>query len=130
MALDTADKFAIQELIHRYCHIADYGPPEAMRELFTADGVFEAPARGFNFRGVDALIEFFHSRRDAPSVGRHIISNTVIEGGGNEAQAISYLVVVSAEGSPRSIPLFGRYKDRLLRTANGWRFTHRLVDME
>ena len=24
MALDLANRFAIQELLHRYCHIADY----------------------------------------------------------------------------------------------------------
>lgn len=129
MALDVNDRLAIQELINRYCHIADYGPADAMREMFTDDGVFEAPARGHEFRGIDAFLAFLRSRSDAPPVGFHVTSNTVIEGGGNEAKAVSYLQIVSAGESPRTIVMFGRYFDTLVRTPAGWRFRHRRVEL-
>jgi SnoaL-like domain len=130
MALDIADQLAITDLVHRYCHTADHGPWQAMRDFFTTDGVFEVPARGFDFRGMDALMAFFESRSSGPSVGRHVTSNLVIEGGGNEARAMSYLQILSAEGSPRAILMFGRYQDKLRRTPEGWRFSHRRVEME
>jgi hypothetical protein len=130
MALDIADKLAITELVNRYCHVADYGPWQTMRDFFTEDCAFEAPARGFNFQGIDALMAFFESRSGVPSVGRHVISNLIIDGGGNAARATSYIQVLSPEGSPRSIKMFGRYQDEFRRTPGGWRFRRRFIEME
>ena len=54
MALDIPDRLAIQELLERYCHNADYNPPERMREMFASDGIFEVPAMELRFEGVDS----------------------------------------------------------------------------
>ena len=127
MALDLANRFAIQELLHRYCHIADYDAPEAMREVFTADAVFEVPTMNIRFEGIDNIIAFFRHSRAGFGGARHIISNVVIEGDGSAAASTAYLQVVNVDGDPKSIVSFGRYTDRLQHTPQGWRFTHRLV---
>ena len=128
MALDLNDKTAILELLNRYCHNADYNPPERMRELFTADGVFEVPAMGLRFEGIDAIVAFFTSSREASASARHIISNVVIDGSGDRATSSAYLQVLADRDGTMSMVAFGRYMDELTRGADGrWRLAHRSV---
>ena len=97
MALDIPDRLAIQELLERYCHNADYNPPERMREMFASDGIFEVPAMELRFEGVDSIIAFFKLSRENNSSARHVISNIVIEGDGDRAKSSSYLQVLSVK---------------------------------
>lgn len=130
MALELQDRMAIQELLNRYCHNADYHPPERMRELFTQDAGWEVPAMGLRFAGLEAIIAFFHSSRegDAGPSARHVISNVVIEGAGDKATSCAYLQVLSEHDARMQVVAFGRYFDELRRGADGaWRFAHRRV---
>jgi hypothetical protein len=126
MALDLHDKFAIEELLNRYCHNADYNPPQRMRELFTADGVFEVPAMNLRFEGIDSIVAFFTQTREANAAARHVISNIVVQGDADQATSTAYLQVISV-GEITSIVAFGRYMDELQRTPQGWRLKHRTV---
>ena len=57
---------------------------------------------------------------------RHHISNPLIEVAGDDATARSYFAVHANAGPDHS----GTYDDRLVRTANGWRFAHRRVRVD
>jgi 3-phenylpropionate/cinnamic acid dioxygenase small subunit len=127
MSLEVADKYAINELLNTYCHNADYHPPERMREMFTADGIFEVPAMDLRFEGIDQIIAFFTSSRQANATARHIISNVVIEGSGERATSSAYLQVVGTRDDITTTVAFGRYLDELRRTPAGWRLQHRRV---
>lgn len=127
MSLDVRDVAAIQNLLNQYCHNADYNPPERMREVFLADAVFEVPAMGVRAEGVDEIIAFFKASRESNANARHVISNSVIEGDGDEARANSYLQVIDLRGELPQIVAFGRYRDVLRRSADGWRFALRSV---
>ena len=127
MALSIEDSHAIAQLLHRYCHNADYNPPEAMRAIFTADAVFGIGAMNVRCEGLEAILAFFTNTRGAMPPSQHVINNLVIEGDGDAAQSCSYLQLVSTiEGAPR-ITMTGRYMDTLRRTADGWRLAQRMV---
>ena len=129
MPLDMHAKAAITELLHRYCHNADYNPPERMRELFTPDGIFEIPAMELHFEGIDAIVAFFTASRAASTSGaRHVISNVLIEGDADRATSSAYLQVLGDRDGVMGLVAFGRYLDKLQRGSDGnWRFTHRHV---
>jgi ketosteroid isomerase-like protein len=127
MPLDATDTLAIQDLLNRYCYNADYNPPEAMREVFTPDALWEVPAMGLRCEGIEAIIAFFSGSRSANSGARHVISNILVEGEGDRARASAYLQVVAIDNGQHTILSFGRYQDELVRTAAGWRFSHRCV---
>lgn len=127
MPLDVADKFAIHELLNAYCHNADYNPPARMRNLFTDDGIFEVPAMNLRFEGIDNIIAFFTSSREANATARHVISNVVIEGSLDSATSSAYLQVIATRDDITTTVAFGRYLDELQRTPAGWRLKHRRV---
>jgi len=127
MSLDITERLAIENLLNRYCHCADYDPPESMRELFTADAVFEIPAMNIRCEGIDNIIAFFRSSREVNAGARHVISNVLIEGEGHAANSSAYLQVIQTQGEGNSIAAVGRYVDLLHRDAGGWRLKHRTV---
>lgn len=129
MALDIQDRLAIQELLERYCHKADYYPPERMRDMFAADGIFEVPAMELRFEGIESIIAFFKLSRENNSSTRHVISNIVIEGDGDQAKSSAYLQVLSVKDGLVTPLGFGRYMDQLRRYPEGWRLQHRTVAM-
>ncbi len=129
MALDIQHRLAIQELLERYCHNADYNPPERMRDMFAADGIFEVPAMELRFEGIESIIAFFKLSRESNSSMRHVISNIVIEGDADQAKSAAYLQVISVKDGVITPLGFGRYMDQLRHYPEGWRLQHRLVVM-
>ena len=127
MALDIADRLAIETLVNLYCHHADYNPPESMRGVFLPDAVWEVPAMDLRCEGIEAIVAFFTQSRAGFGSARHVTSNLVIEGDGDQATASCYLQVIKVDEDPKQIVSFGRYQDELVRTPDGWRFRHRRV---
>ena len=128
MTLEPLEKLAINELLVRYSHNADFEPPESMRDLFTRDAVFDVPAMGLSFTGVDAIIAFFHSARETKPGVRHVISNIVVEGARDSATSCAYLQILEQNEGRWQCVGFGRYQDKLSRGSDGrWRFAHRHI---
>lgn len=127
MALNLEDCHAIEQLLHRYCHNADYSLPEAMRAIFTEDAVFELGAMNVRCEGFEAILAFFQNARGSMPPAQHVINNLVLEGDGDSAQSSCYIqVITTVDGEPR-IMMTGRYIDTLQRTADGWRLARRIV---
>ena len=57
---------------------------------------------------------------------RHHTTDSLIEVSGNTATARSYFSVWSNHGPDHA----GTYSDQLVRTGEGWRFSHRLVRID
>lgn len=129
MALDLADRLAIEDLVNLYCHNADYNPPESMRDVFIPEAVWEVPAMDLRCEGIDAIVAFFTQSRAGFGSARHVISNLIVQGDGDHATASCYLQVIKVDEDPKQIVSFGRYQDEFVRTAAGWRLRHRLIVM-
>ena len=119
----------IRDTITRYAHHVDGGRFDELVELFAPDGVLEVegvPAH----RGRDAIRAFVTGTgRDlatdtgAPRI-RHHVGNLLIElEGPDRARTRCYFLAVTDRG----VDHWGRYRDRLVRAGEGWRFAHRQV---
>ena len=69
---------------------------------------------------------------------RHLCTNVVVDVEGDEATSLCYLVNyrhdsstgVAESPAPAGLPKYvGEYRDRFVRTADGWRFAERQFDM-
>lgn len=122
----AADRDAIRQLLATYTYNGDRGRLAELAACFAEDGVIEYP--GTRAEGPEAIRTALSSglRDPALSFVRHHITNPWIEVDGDAATARSYCAVYSDIG----LDHHGTYNDKLIRTAAGWRFAHRLVRVD
>lgn len=120
------DRDAIRHLLATYTYNGDRGRVDALAACFAEDGVLEFTGKAPC--GPAAIAEALSSgtRNTALTFVRHHITNPLIEVDGDNATARSYFAVTSDNGPDHS----GTYSDRLVRTAQGWRFAHRTVRID
>lgn len=129
---------ACERLIVEYCRLVDFGEAGRIAELFTEAGRWE---------GVDLLLQgqneirgWFERREGvARRVSRHVCTNVAVDVVAEDrAESLCYLINYRqdrAEGDeslpvPGDIPKYvGELRDTFARTAEGWRFSARKVDV-
>jgi ketosteroid isomerase-like protein len=126
-----------ERLIKRYVNLNDAQDWAAVAALYTEDAVFRRPSGGEPIVGREAILAGFLAR--PPRVQRHVIANVVVEvEDADHARAFCAIVLYmgdAAEGGglpvqdPKS-PLIGTFTDRLVRTAEGWRFAERVGSLD
>ncbi|HEY8490179.1 MAG TPA: nuclear transport factor 2 family protein [Dehalococcoidia bacterium] len=121
------DVLAIRELTARYNHAIDEGRAEDWAATFVEDGVFE-PSAGGRFEGRAALVEFARGFSSRFKV-RHCTTDAVVEVDGDRATQTCYLILLDRADGVK-IRASGVYHDTLTRTPDGWRFTHRRVEID
>ena len=131
MGLSLEDKWAIQDLVNRYCHYADYGEWEKLRALHTEDVVTNVVGLDVAFRGPDEqVLDAQQSFEHTGGKNRHYNHNLIIdETSGDEAWARYYVQQLAAQDTPGATVLGVtlRAEDRVVRTAAGWRIAERRV---
>lgn len=117
---------AIRDLLARYTYNGDRGRVADLAACFTENGVLDFP--GASPVGPEEIASALSSGTRNPQLTlvRHHITNPLIDINGDEASARSYFAVHSNTGPDHS----GTYDDRLVRTADGWRFTYRRVRID
>jgi uncharacterized protein (TIGR02246 family) len=119
----------IADLVTRYAVLNDDGDFEGMAALFADDARFIRPSGGDPIVGRDAILASYQGR--PPRISRHLITNIVVDlASESEAACRSTIVLYTAE--PGALPadankpaLLGGFRDRLVKTADGWRFAER-----
>lgn len=124
------DEFAIQQTINRYSVAASQGDWDTVIATFTPGGVWEVPVHNVRFVGPkeirSGLIRFsspmdYIVQLNSPSVitldGDTATAECVIREGGK------------LTGADAALEIMGLYKDRLVRTPQGWRFTLRRFEL-
>jgi uncharacterized protein (TIGR02246 family) len=125
MGLTIDDQLAIQQLAARYNHAIDSGDSAAFAGSFVDDGVLHAG--DLLVEGHSALEQFgqtFHTSVRAP---RHVATNLVIDGHGDEARLQAYVQMYALLGEPprQQITASGKYDDTLVKVDGNWRFVRR-----
>ncbi|MGC1268979.1 MAG: nuclear transport factor 2 family protein [Croceibacterium sp.] len=124
-------------LINLYANGNDAGDWDAVAALYTKDGLMRRPSGGDPVVGRAAILAGFKAR--PPRTQRHVVANTVVDVlGPDEATAFSAIILyqgdVTSDGSlpqmSANSPLVGWYRDRLVRTAEGWRFAERVGGLD
>lgn len=126
-------------LVLRFTDIVDAGRYEELAELFAPDGVFYRPAEPDKpITGVDAIIDSYR-KRQSPNVSAHLLTNVLITAESVSTASGSTRILFFAaprdaasepgKGRKATVQLVGRYTDRFVRTAEGWRFAERRGEM-
>jgi 3-phenylpropionate/cinnamic acid dioxygenase small subunit len=133
------DRIEIGELQSRYMFALDWYDADVYAALFTQDAVLEWPeGRAEGRAAIHAscvrLGEMY--RRLAAAAApvkmahkRHFVSNRVMRIEDDMATARCYWFDLNNDNQPRwpYLQAYGYYEDALIRTADGWRFTHRKI---
>jgi ketosteroid isomerase-like protein len=126
---------ACRDLAIEYAEIVDSQDYERLREIFSEDATFGRPANPNDvIRGVANIIASFNAR-PRTRVSRHFISNLRVRLETRDSAVGSCLVLLYiADASEPETPegrqaaskqLIGVYRDRYIRTKQGWRFAER-----
>lgn len=124
--------------IHQYINLNDAKDWASVAALYTEDGRFARPSKPGEFvEGRAAILASLTAR--PPRAQRHVIANVLVDVvSADEARAFSVIVLYMGDVAqdaglpvmdPRS-PLIGHYRDRLVRTAEGWRFAERVGGLD
>ncbi|MEQ1640570.1 MAG: nuclear transport factor 2 family protein [Novosphingobium sp.] len=108
-------------LIAIYANANDEARWEDVAALYVEDGVmFRPTAPDAPLHGRAAILAAFQGR--PPRKTRHVCSNVVITvDGPGSASGVSAMVLLQ----PDAAPLAGSFRDRFVRTPEGWRFAER-----
>jgi len=121
------DEEAIVAVAVRYCWALDTRDWGALREVFLPDATANL-ANETVLVGLDAIAERCSAALTPLDDSQHIVSTHQVVVDGDTATHRCYLhaqhVRHSAEGGANYV-VGGRYEDRLVRTAEGWRIAHR-----
>jgi ketosteroid isomerase-like protein len=127
-----------ERLIKLYVNLNDAQDWPAVAALYTEDARFARPSKPDAFvEGRAAILESFVAR--PARAQRHVIANTVVDVEGPDA-ARAFSVIVLYQGEPAEpselpvmdakSPLIGTFRDRIVRTADGWRFAERIGGLD
>ena len=119
---EVAETLAIHRLLALYGHIIDEREWLRVGELFTPDAVYDMSDFGLGvIRGAAAIRELW-SRPDAIHPLAHHATNIVVsEDPDGQVRVVSKGLGVGPNGRVGSVV----YRDVVVRTAEGWRFTAR-----
>ena len=130
----TSIEAACQRLVVAYCHYVDHGEASKVADLFTEDGVWEAP--DVTVEGSQSIRDFFHGLdQDKTRMTRHLCSNFQLnEVSTTTATGVVYVTLYRHQGeearstSPLVGPAaVGEYRDQFVHTPDGWRIRHRVA---
>jgi hypothetical protein len=125
-------RLGIEDTVARYVRFADSGRGAELGGLFVDDGVLATNAEeASGRRAIVTYLEATRANLAASATGggriRHHVSSLRIDLlGRDEARATCYFLAVTAVGPDH----WGTYRDRLVRTGSGWRFTERIATVE
>ena len=123
--LSADDRLAIQDAIARYAHALDASEWDDFRALFTDDCRLDLGPMGV-FEGAAGVRRFTDMMGSMGLTMRHFVTNIVVTGESDRAQAKVYVLAFTGEpGAQR--PATGRYADELVKRGSRWLFQHRRV---
>jgi ketosteroid isomerase-like protein len=123
----SSERDEITDVLHRYATAIDRKDWALFRTCWTEDATVDYSQFG-SIPDVDALTELFRTLHDNMGPTYHQMSNIVIDVDGDRATVRSYVhaVLTLMPGDPNNwVDAVGHYDDVLVKTADGWRISHR-----
>ena len=117
--LTVQDRLDIQELMAVYSRAIDFGRWEELPDLFTDDCTLDFGKVMGTHQGKDAVRAFANMLKGAGLTMRHYVTNCIITGGGDRAEATTYVLAFTGQKGSLT-PTTGRYEDRLRRQGGRW----------
>ncbi|MFD9689329.1 nuclear transport factor 2 family protein [Kitasatospora sp. NPDC059088] len=124
MSLTPEDRWAVVDLVSMHGHLVDDGDLDRLDEVFTVDAVYDLTEFGQEpLSGVAAVRAAARALGAGNPVAHHVTNVVVTAGADGRVQVRSKGLGVRADGSCGSVS----YEDTVVRTADGWRISHRRV---
>ena len=124
----AADRQAIVELAVAYTWALDSKRFDELRSVFAADAT--ADLHGVHCDGVEAIVARIERPLSRLDATQHLVGNHQVVVDGDTATHRCHLqsqhVKRGTEGGDNFV-IGGTYEDRLMRTTDGWRITHRTM---
>lgn len=123
------DELAIRELAFRYARIVDRRVYDEIPQVFTPD--CELSGVGFHMRG-HAELDAGLRKIEMYSATQHCVHNQLTRVEGDHATGEFYCVAAhihEREGVACKLDMGIRYEDRYVRTSEGWRIAHRVLNL-
>jgi ketosteroid isomerase-like protein len=119
----------IRQLIAHYSFDIDDRNIDAVRELFTSDGVLRSADGVMHAEGPDAIIEQYHGRFDVLGPGHHFMHDVQIDFVGDGTAEARGRVSGHAELQRKGMMMVAalRYDDTYRNTPTGWKFAERVI---
>lgn len=130
---EISDRLEIQDLLANYCHAIDSRDWDALDDVFTPDAVIDYAETG-GAKGTYPEIKAWLPRAlDRFPAYQHMIATTKLDLSGDEATSRTILfnpMVHRDDAGAQQVFFIGLwYRDRLRRTAGGWRIAERYEEM-
>ena len=126
---DLLDRDAIRHIQVRYAWSLDNHNWEALKEVFLPDAV--ADYRGERFEGLEAIVAKCASSLEPADASQHLNGCHWAQIDGDKAIAGCYFIatkyIADVPGGDTFI-VGGKYIDEMVRTPDGWRIAHRLLE--
>lgn len=128
--LTTADRLAIQETLHRYCHCLDRGRWEEFAGLFTDDCRLDLSQVLGLYEGAAGIRQFCETMRSVGLFMRHLMTNIVVEGDGERARTAAYVVAITGPRGATPQQTTGFYEDELVKRGRHWLLRRRRLTLD
>jgi ketosteroid isomerase-like protein len=130
MLQGLTDRAAIVDAVIAYATALDTRDWQTLGGLFAEDACWEYSGSGDQLFGRDAIVARISTSLERFDATHHLNGNHVVAVHGDEAEHTCYYQAQHVRlGLPDGEKFLGggRYDDRLRRTPDGWRFTHRRI---
>lgn len=128
LSLDTLlEQARIQSVLNLYATALDARDWAALDGVFTADASANYGELG-EFRGRQAIVDLVSHVLNQCGPTQHLLGNYRIAVDGDSATAACYLQAIHVglgAHQGKLMTVWGEYRDRLVKTADGWRIVHR-----
>ncbi|HQF93214.1 MAG TPA: nuclear transport factor 2 family protein [Microthrixaceae bacterium] len=128
--VDPTDRALATELLARYAEAVDAGDFDAVGALLADATIEDAVGNEITSGAVGVAALFAATTRrheDGTPLTGHVITNVIVEAVGSDELELRsrFTVFQAAPGLPLQPIVIGRYVDRVVRGADGWRFARR-----
>jgi ketosteroid isomerase-like protein len=122
------DEYQLRTLVHAYCRAVDRGDAAALRDLYDRDAVDDHG--GFSTGAADDFFTQLTAARPYLRAMQHHITTTNFVIADDVAEGEIYSIAVhtlAAKGRDVDVIVGGRYLDKYVKTADGWRIGERTI---
>ena len=132
MGDDRSDRDQITAVLVRYATGIDTRDWSLFRTCFTPDVHADYGEIGV-WDGVDAITDFMETTHEGMPATNHMLSNITIDLDRDKgcATTVTYVhaVLLLSRDPQHAVDAVGTYRDRFVRTDDGWRFNARSVEI-
>jgi len=127
MSEDQRDYREIEAVLNRYASALDKKQYARLSEVFTPEAIANYVGLA-ECRGLESIISLVSGVLDRCGNTQHLLGNVQIDTLGEKATTSCYLQAIHVglgDYSEQVYTVWGEYRDRLVKTASGWRISYR-----